>query len=433
MIPLLQPDPYILVLTGAGFLIALVAWLPLALRRLPLSLPIVCIGLGAALFSLPGARLVPSPLAYPEFTERFAEFVVIIALMGAGLKLDRPFGWHRWEVSWRLILLTLPLSIAAIMLLAGTWLGLPWPIALLLAASLAPTDPVLAADVQVGPPRTGEEDEVRFGLTSEAGMNDGAAFPFVHLAIALSLAASTEEPWAAKWLTYNVLWEIGAGVAGGWLIGRAFGWVTFRIPAETKLAQTGDGLIALSATFVSYGLTEIIHSYGFLSVFVTTLTFRAAHRSHDFHREMHDVTEQVERLAMMVLLLLFGGALAKGLLSGLALADVAAALVILLVIRPATGLLGLLGLRASWSEKLTIAFFGIRGVGSIYYLAYGLNHMEAEGPERLWAIAGLVILVSILMHGLTVTPIMRLLDRRHGRDPDAEAIPPPGLQGPGAD
>ncbi|WP_205049150.1 cation:proton antiporter, partial [Paracoccus sp. SY] len=113
-----------------------------------------------------------------------------------------------------------------------------------------------------------------------------------------------------RWLTYNVLWEIGAGVAGGYLIGRAFGWVTFRIPAETKLAQTGDGLIALAATFVSYGLTEMIQSYGFLSVFVTALTFRHAHRSHDFHREMHDVTEQVERLAMMVLLLLFGGALA---------------------------------------------------------------------------------------------------------------------------
>lgn len=432
MVPLLDPDPYILVLTGAGFLIALVAWLPLALRRVPLSLPIVCIALGAALFSLPGARLVPSPLDHPEFTERFAEFVVIIALMGAGLKLDRPFGWRRWEVSWRLILVTLPLSIAAITLLAGTWMGLAWPVALLLAASLAPTDPVLAADVQVGPPKSGEEDEVRFGLTSEAGMNDGAAFPFVHLAIALSLAAATGEPWAAKWLSYNVLWEIGAGVAGGWLIGRAFGWVTFRIPAETKLAQTGDGLIALSATFVSYGLTEIIHSYGFLSVFVTALTFRAAHRSHDFHREMHDVTEQVERLAMMVLLLLFGGALAKGLLSGLAPGDVAAALVILLFIRPATGLLGLLGLQASWSEKLTIAFFGIRGVGSIYYLAYGLNHMEIEGAERLWAIAGMVILVSILMHGLTVTPIMRLIDRKHGRDPDADSMPPPGLQGPGA-
>ena len=433
MATLFQPDPYILVLTGAGFLIALVAWLPLALKRLPLSLPIVCIGLGAAIFSLPGMGLDPSPLAHPEFTERFTEFVVIIALMGAGLKLDRIFGLHRWQVTWRLILVTLPLSIAAITALAGTWMGLAWPVALLLGASLAPTDPVLAADVQVGPPKTGEEDEVRFGLTSEAGMNDGAAFPFVHLAIALSLAAATGEPWAMRWLTYNVLWEIGAGVAGGYLIGRAFGWVTFRIPAETKLAQTGDGLIALAATFVSYGLTEMIHSYGFLSVFVTALTFRHAHRSHDFHREMHDVTEQVERLAMMVLLLLFGGALARGLLEGLSWWDVAAAVVILLVIRPLTGLIGLWGFRAALGEKLTIAFFGIRGVGSFYYLSYGLNHMEVAGAERLWAILGLVVLLSVLMHGLTVTPVMRLLDRKQGRNPDTEGLPPPGLQGPGAD
>ena len=426
-----HPDPYILVLTGAGFLIALVAWLPLALRRLPLSLPIVCIGLGAALFSLPQVGLDPSPLAYPDITERFTEFVVIIALMGAGLKLDRVFGIRRWQVAWRLILVTMPLGILAITVLFGTLAGLPWIVALLLGAVLAPTDPVLAADVQVGPPKGGEEDEVRFGLTAEAGLNDGAAFPFVNLAIVLA-AAGTGEPWAAKWLGYHVLWEIGAGVAGGYLIGRAFGWLTFRIPAETKLAQTGDGLIALAATFISYGLTEMIHSYGFLSVFVTALTFRHAHRSHDFHREMHDVTEQVERLAMMVLLLLFGGALANGLLSALVWTDIVAALVILLVIRPVTGLIGLAGLKATWSEKLTIAFFGIRGVGSFYYLAYGLNSMEIDGADRLWAVVGLVVVISVFLHGLTVTPLMRLLDRSHGRDPDAEGVPPPGLQGPGA-
>lgn len=268
-----------------------------ARTELPLSLPIVCITLGAAIFSLPQIDLVPSPQNYPEITERFTEFVVIIALMGAGLKIDRAFGMRQWRVTWRLIIITMPLGILAITILGSVLLGLPLPVALLLGAALAPTDPVLASDVQVGPPRTGEEDEVRFGLTSEAGLNDGAAFPFVHLAIAL--AASAGEPWLTTWLTYNVLWEISAGIAGGFLIGRAFGWITFHIPAQTKLAQTGDGLIALAATFVSYGVTEIIHSYGFLSVFVTALTLRNAHRNHDFHREMHDVTEQIERLLMM--------------------------------------------------------------------------------------------------------------------------------------
>ena len=128
----------------------------------------------------------------------------------------------------------------------------------------------------------------------------------------------------------------------------------------------------------------------------------------------------------------FGGALARGLLTGLTGRDVLAVLVILLVIRPVAGMIGLAGFRAARSEKLTIAFFGIRGVGSFYYLAYGLNHMEVESGARLWAIVGLVVLVSVLMHGLTVTPVMRLLDRTQGRDPDADATPPPGLQGPGA-
>lgn len=434
VLPDIAPAPYILALTGAGLLIALVAWLPLALKRLPLSLPIICIGLGAALFSLPQITLRPLPTSYPEIAERFTEFVVIIALMGAGLKIDRVFHLRHWGITWRLLAITMPLSIGVIALL-GAWAGLPWIVAILLGASLAPTDPVLAADVQVGPPRTGEEDEVRFGLTSEAGLNDGLAFPFVHLAIVLAAASAGESPRLLDWLTFNVLWEIGFGVLGGWLIGRLFGWLTFRIPSESKLASTGDGLIAIAATFVSYGVTEIFHCYGFLAVFVTALTFRHAHREHEFQREMHDVTEQIERLAMMVLLLLFGGSLVSGLLSSLTPIDVGLALAIILVVRPLAGMIGLIGCRIDRGEKLTLAFFGIRGVGSIYYVAYALNHERFPAAERLWAIVGLVILLSILLHGLTVTPIMRRLDRSQGRDPDAperEAIPPPGLAGPAA-
>lgn len=416
------PEPYILMLSGFGVLTAFVVWLPLVLRKLPLSLPIVCIALGAALFSIPQITLRPLPWLYPEITERFTEFVVIIALMGAGLKIDRVFAWRDWAVTWRLLAITMPLGIVAIAALTAWSLGLPWAIALLLAASLAPTDPVLASDIQVGPPKTGDEDEVRFGLTSEAGLNDGLAFPFVHLAILLATVAGTAaaggHAWFGEWLGYRVFWEIFAGVGGGWLIGRAFGWLTFHVSAESKLAQTGDGLIALAATCVSYGFTELIHSYGFLAVFVTAVTFRSTHREHDFHHDMHDVTEQIERLAMMVLLLLFGGALVSGLFAMVTWVDVAVAIVILLVVRPLTGLIGLAGLKADRSEKLTLAFFGIRGVGSIYYLAYGLNHIEVAATQRLWGLVGVVILCSIVLHGLTVTPIMRSLDRQQGRDPD---------------
>lgn len=413
-----EPSPYILILTGAGILIALVAWLPLALKRLPLSLPIVCIALGAGLFSLPQVSLVPLPAAYPAVTERFTEFVLVIALMGAGLKIDRVFGLRRWHVTWRLLAITMPISIVTILFL-GVWAGLPWLVALLLGASLAPTDPVLAADVQVGPPRTGEEDEVRFGLTSEAGLNDGLAFPFVHLAIILAISKVSGEPWLANWLSYNVAWEIGVGVLGGWLVGRLFGWLTFRVSSGSKLASTGDGLIAIAAAFISYGLTETFHCYGFLAVFVTALTLRHAHRQHAFHEQMHRLTEQIERLSMMTLLILFGGALVSGLLAPLTWVDLGLAAAILLVVRPLAGLIGMIGLGVDWTERLTLAFFGIRGAGSIYYVAYALNHAAFPEAERLWAIVGLVILMSVLIHGLTVTPIMRNLDRRRGRDPDA--------------
>ena len=413
-------DTYIYIMAGVGALIALVAWLPSAIKRLPLSLPIVCIAIGAAIFSVPQVGFRPSPLAAPEVTERLAEFVVIVALMGAGLKLDRPFGFRRWGITWRLLAITMPLSIAGIALVGGWILGLPLALAILLGAVLAPTDPVLASDVQVGPPKTGEEDEVRFGLTSEAGLNDGLAFPFVNLALAMAAAAATGEAWVGDWLRQDVAWKLGVGLAGGFLVGRAVGWLIFHMPIKTKLAQTGDGFIAVAATFLAYGVTEMAHGYGFLAVFVAALVIRRAQRDHEFNCDMHDLAEQVERIATMAVLLLFGGALVSGMLAPLGVLDVVAVLVILLVVRPLAGLVALIGFPADRGEKLTLAFFGIRGIGSFYYLAYALNQGDLPGGERLWAIVGLVVLVSILLHGLTVTPVMRGLDRSQGRDPDAD-------------
>ena len=422
-----MPDPYILMLFVVGALIALVAWLPLVFRRAPLSLPIICVVLGAGLFSLPQVGFDPLPQAYPDITERLTEFVVIIALMGAGLKIDRIFNLKRWGVTWRLLGITMMLSIVAIVVLGWTVLGLGLAGAILLAGTLAPTDPVLASDIQVGAPQEGREDEVRFGLTSEAGLNDGLAFPFVNLAIALALvAAGQKTDWFVEWLTYSVLWEIGAGLAVGWIIGWVFGWLTFTIPASTKLAATRDGFIVLAATFLSYSVTEMLHCYGFLAVFITALAFRHADRNHQFHVEMHDFIEQIERMAMMVVLVLFGGALVSGLLAPLRPVDVMVAVVIVLVVRPLAGMVGVIGLKRPLREKLILAFFGIRGVGSFYYLAYGLNAAPFEGGDRLWALAGLICLMSILLHGITVTPVMRWFDRSQGRNPDAGADPTGG-------
>ena len=181
-------DTYIVLITLLGVIILLTAWLPMVLRKLPLSLPILAILLGVAFSTSSLSPVVTNPLENKELTKRLCEFVVIVALMGAGLKLDRRIGWRRWKVTWRLLGIAMPLTIAGIALIAATVLNVPIASAILLGAVLAPTDPVLASDIQVGPPSTGNEDEVRFSLTSEAGLNDGLSFPFVYLAIAVAAA-----------------------------------------------------------------------------------------------------------------------------------------------------------------------------------------------------------------------------------------------------
>lgn len=207
-------DPYIVTLTILGIVILLAAWLPMALRRMPLSLPILCI-VGGVLLAWSPYPLLPTfnPLENREFTERLTEIVVIVALMGAGLKIDRPIGWHRWRTTWRLLGIAMPLTIATIALLGFWILGLGLASALLLGAALAPTDPVLASDIQVGPPRTGIEDEVRFALTSEAGLNDGLSFPFVHLAVAFALAAKDGSAILQHWAAVDILWRLAVGAA----------------------------------------------------------------------------------------------------------------------------------------------------------------------------------------------------------------------------
>lgn len=172
-----------------GAVVLLTAWLPMVMKGLPLSLPMACVGLGAAAFALPVAPdLSPHPADDEAITERLTELVVIVALMGAGLRLDQPLFSRRARATWRLLAIAMPLTIAALAGLGWAVLGLALPTAVLLAAALAPTDPVLASDVQVGPPHGGAEDEARYTLTAEAGLNDGLAFPFVNLAIVLAAA-----------------------------------------------------------------------------------------------------------------------------------------------------------------------------------------------------------------------------------------------------
>ena len=387
----------------------------MALETIPLSLAIVCVGLGVAIFALGWLQFDPDPRTYDTIVERLCEAVVIISLMGAGLKIDRQIGLRAWATTWRLLGVAMPITILAVTLLAVHALDFPVAMALLLGASLAPTDPVLASDVQVGKPRSGGEDEVRFALTSEAGLNDGLAFPFVHLALLLGLAAASSGAWPSLssfggWLLVDVLWRICAGVGIGWLVGRGLGWLTFG-RSRSKLSGTRDGLVAIGATFVAYASAEICHGYGFLAVFVAALVLRDTERNHEYHEALHDFSEQMERLLMMLVLVLFGGAIATGLFANLTWTDCLAALVIVLLIRPVAGWISLIGSGHPAKERSLIAFFGIRGIGSLYYIAYGVNHGQFVSSERLWAITGLVVLVSVVVHGISATPAMRWLDR----------------------
>ncbi|TCN33024.1 cation:proton antiporter [Sinorhizobium americanum] len=395
-----------------GLVILLTAWIPMAFRRLPLSLPIFCIAIGA----LAGHSILRPIVDLASFDSRLViehmtEFTVIVALMGAGLKIDRPIGLRNWALTWRLLGIAMPLGIAVMAAGASLILGLGAASAILLAACLAPTDPVLASDVQVGPPETGTEDEVRFALTSEAGLNDGLSFPFVYLAIAIALA-SDEPDWFAGWLLLDVLWRLFAGVVMGWIVGKVLGFATFRLPKGAALVRTGDGFVALGITCLAYSLTELVHGYGFVAVFVAALSFRTVERHHDFHKELHDFSEQIERLLMMVLLVCFGAAVSLGqFIADLDWRVVAFALFVLAIARPATGWVSLPSTLPK-GERAAIAVFGIRGLGSIYYLAFATGVARFEEVGVMWSAVALIVLISIVTHGLTVTPAMHWLDRR---------------------
>jgi NhaP-type Na+/H+ or K+/H+ antiporter len=415
-------DSYFLLLAVFGVVVLLTAWLPLILKDLPLSLPMVCIGIGGLLVLSPFSPIVGvNPLENRQLTERLTEFVVIVSLMGAGLKLDRPVSWRGWGSTWRLLGIAMPLTIAAIALLGWAVLGLGIAAAFLLGAALAPTDPVLASDVQVGPPQSGKEDEVRFALTSEAGLNDGAAFPFVYLAIAIALSqGSGGRPFLADWVLIDVIWKVVAGVAIGWVGGKAMGFLVFRLPNRTGLSETRDGFVALGITCLAYGTTELANGYGFLAVFVSALALRSVERRHHYHENLHTFAEQIERLVMMILLVCFGAAIAEGSIFGaLSWPVIAVTALVLFVVRP------LAGYPASSPAKAAIAFFGIRGLGSFYYVAYALGQAEFEGTPIVWVTVCSVVLVSIVIHGALVTPVMRHLDYGRSARPVAKRNPPP--------
>lgn len=420
----MQQIDLVFTVAGAGALLAAV--LPRVVEGRPFSLPLVFMAAGVLLYLPPLGLPSPDPVAARALVEHATEVCVIISLMGAGLAINRPVGWRAWSTTWRLLGIAMPLTIAAVAAAAYTVLGWPPAAALLLGAVLAPTDPVLASDVQVGEPTDDEndEDEVRFSLTSEAGLNDGLAFPVVYAAIALAAAAGTgwSTGWITDWALTDLVYRCGAGIVGGLVVGRVLGRTFFHsAESRLRLAEYREGFVALAATFLSYGVTELVHGYGFIAVFVAACSIRGAERAHGYHGVLHGFIEQIERLFTAWLLLLLGGFVALGGLSDLTWRGAAVSLLLLLLIRPLAGWLAQLRGRAGRRERRVAAFFGIRGIGSLFYLAYALGQADfGVPPGELWAVVAFTVLVSVALHGSAAGPIMARLDRRRRRREQAE-------------
>ncbi len=413
---------------GGSLLLAIV--LPELLSRWAVSAPMVLVAVGMLIGLTPLPDGLPlDPQDNRAVIEHVTELVVLVALMGVGLALDRPLqvrhpaSWGRWGSTWRLLLLGMPLCIAAVALL-GWAAGLAPAAAIVLGAALAPTDPVLASDVQVAGPQVGdhevdESDELRFTLTSEAGLNDGLAFPFVYVAILLATEGAVSE-WGLKWLGFYLVAKVVIGVVAGIAVGRILAYVAFRANSRSlRVAERGESLLALGALISSYGVGQVAGGYGFLAVFACAMTFRSAERSHDYHAAMHEVAERLERLLTLFVLLVLGIAVTRGLLDALDWRGMAIGLALILIIRPTAGALAL----SLWArgperggltrpQRWAAAFFGVRGVGSLYYLAFASGEASELGADWLWSTVSFTVIVSVFVHGALSTPVMSRLDRQ---------------------
>ena len=414
----------------AGALLIGMALTGSALRRAPLTASMFYLGAGAALGPWGAGLLRIGVVEDASFLERLTEIAVIISLFTAGLKLRLPFSDRRWRAPMLLATVAMVLTIGAVAAYAMAALALSIGAAVLLGALLAPTDPVLASDVQVS--HEHDAEPVRFGLTGEAGLNDGTAFPFVMLGLGL-IGAHPIGAYGSRWFAVDLVWAVAAGLSVGVLCGAGIGKLVIYLRRVHREAVGLDEFLALGLIALSYGIAVLIHAYGFLAVFAAGLSVRRIERQHSETTPSADVenagssaeeqatdpstapaymaravlafNEQLERLGELAVVLVVGAMLADVTFTA---PHMALALVLFLVIRPAATLMTLFALRLPAAQPAFIAWFGVRGVGSIYYLAYALSHEVPAPTGRMLADVTLVVVAgSIVLHGISVTPLMR--------------------------
>ncbi len=407
MINLQLPENYDIILFYLGFIILVATILPRILSKHLITAPIVYLILAVGVFVFFKESPLPHLAESPYLGKRLTEMGVIISLTAAGLKLKRPFAWETWRYATRLLLITMPLTIALIALFGWWMLGFAPATAMLLGAVIAPTDPVLASDIQTTPPHQDDSSSARLALTTEAGLNDGLAFPFTNMAIAMALVGSHPALWFTDWLFTDFFYKIIVGtligIGSGWLLGKIMYWLPY---PKTHSSVISTGLLALSLTLLPYGLAEIVHSYGFITVFVAACTFRYQESTHEQLETLHDFSEEMERILVAVLFTVAGIYISHDFLNDFRWFMIPAALIILFIIRPLTGIAGLLGTSLSGVKKQIISFYGIRGIGSIYYLLYAFYHAHFEQAREVLALVVVVILFSVFIHGLSARFVM---------------------------
>ncbi|MEM8576790.1 MAG: sodium:proton antiporter [Pseudomonadota bacterium] len=399
-------DPRDIVYTVVGLALFGLTFQPAFARFRWFNLPLFCVILGAGLGSFGFPLINPLEGGWQSLViEHTSELIVIISLAGAGLAIDTVGGWRSWGPTWRLLAVTMPLTIAAIVVLGHGWLGLGLPAALLLAAALAPTDPVLARSVQVSPPGQ-DEEPMEVALTAEAGMSNGLAFPFVYFAIhaaAIGLGElTTGEAWLWSWLSFDTAYRVTAGIAVGYVVGLGISKLVFSPMGDGAGGGWNAVVVILSATMLSYGLTEAVDGYGFLAVFFAVRAGRSNTRDTEnegYEKFVHHGAEQLEAILLAILLQWLGTFIAAGALAGLRWQEVAFAIALILVLRPLAGLAGLALVHCAQMSRRKVAFFGIRGMGSVFYIAYAQNHADFGDIDAVWRIATLTIVASILIHG----------------------------------
>jgi NhaP-type Na+/H+ or K+/H+ antiporter len=411
------------------------------LKRLPLSNAMLYLAAGFALGPAGWAVLTLSPLLQADLLERVAEAAVLISLFSVGLKLGLPLSDRDWLLPLRLAFVSMTLTVALIAVVGVLLLGLPPGAAILLGAILAPTDPVLATAVQVE--SSGDRDCLRFGLTGEGGLNDGTAFPFVMLGLGL-LGLHDLGMGGWHWLAVDVVWATAGGLLIGGACGALIGGLVVYLRTRHRESVGLDEFLALGLIAFAYGAAVLAHAYGFLSVFAAGLALRRvkeqsgmlhlsaaeatplpigragnetdAHATHADHASaymMHAVrgfNEQMERIGELVVVLVVGVMLP---FAELPAGAVGLLVLLFLVIRPVSVWLGLLGAPISQDQRVMIAWFGIRGIGSIYYLMYAIDHgLPRPLAEQITAITLAAVTVSIVLHGISVRPMMHLYWKR---------------------